>query len=301
MEGSLSVSNNEKRTYYANSAVGIVSGYSAYKYLPKYIRKPYSKYFLGKCKKITSFENNRYWNSAISAFRNSRFFNNNLQIVNLNDANWEAVADNIVEKRSEFIEKCKNNPVKRIISKIFSISNATLKSKIKVVAEGENACFVPLTSQVLVNSDKMGITAFHEIGHFINKNGTGIRKFLSNSRAISILALPAILAIGLFTPKREKGDEYQNPIGQAATFIKKHCGVLAALSMLPVVVEEGAASINGAKLAKTVLDKGMYKKLNKLNTLAFGSYALGAATIGLCAALAVHIKDLMTGTAPRKN
>ena len=147
----------------------------------------------------------------------------------------------------------------------------------------------------------MGVTTFHEIGHSINVNDKGLKNILIRSRRFPVVAIPAILGIGLVTPKREEGDEYKDPIGKLSAFIKKYCGLLSGLSMLPVVIEEGIASINGAKLAKGVLNKKMYNKLNKLNTMSFCSYALGAATTAVCTALAVYIKDRVSGTAPVKN
>ena len=302
VEGNLNISNNDKKAYYANSIIGIAGGYSAYKYIPQYIRKPFGKYYSNKFETISSFENNQYWDSAIQAFRNSKVFNPKLEIIDINETNWERIADNIIQKRKNaFQSNRKQNPLKKFLAKILSPSDEVYRNKIKTMAMGRNACFIPFTSQILVNKEKMGITTFHEIGHAINRYGKGIRKILAKSRAISFFALPAVLGIGLVTPKREEGNEYKNPIGKTATFIKEHCGLLAGLSLLPIIIEEGVASINGAQLAKKVLDKNMYKKLNKYNAMAFSSYVLGAITVGLGSAIAVYIKDKVSGTAPVRN
>ena len=301
VEGSLNISNNDKKAYYANSIIGIAGGYSAYKYIPQYIRKPFGKYYSNKFETISSFENNQYWDSAIQAFRNSKSFNPNLKIIDINENNWEEIANNIIQKHKMALLNNKQNRFKKFLAKILSPNDEAYKNKIKTMAMGRNACFIPFTSQILVNKEKMGITTFHEIGHAINRYGKGIRKILAKSRAASYFALPATLGIGLVTPKREEGNEYKNPIGKTATFIKEHCGLLAGLSLLPIIIEEGVASINGAQLAKKVLDKNMYKKLNKYNAMAFSSYVLGAITVGLGSALAVYIKDKVSGTAPVKN
>ena len=301
MEGSLNLSNNEKSVYYANSAIGIAGGYSAYRFLPKYVNKPYIKFFLKKCKSITPSEHIEYCNKAKTAYENSDKYNTNVKIINIDKSNWKSVADNVIASQKKFIEESKNNPIAYIVKKLLCPKENSLRNHIKVVAKGENACYIPLTSQVLINSEKMGITTFHELGHSINHNSKGFRQVLGLGRCISALAIPFILGVGLLTPKREEGDEYKNPFGKTATFIKEHSGILASLSMLPVIAEEGVADINGAKLAKTVLDKNMYKKLNKHNAIAFNSYIIGAAVLGLCTALAVYIKDRISGTAPVKN
>ena len=61
--------------------------------------------------------------------------------------------------------------------------------------------------------------------------------------------------------------------------------------MLPTVVEEGLASINGAKLAKKVLNPQELKKLNITNAKAWSTYLLGATLVSICAQLAVKVKD----------
>ena len=301
MDVSVKPLNNEKVSYYTSSAVGIASGFAAFKYLPRFVKKPYAKLYLKKCNSITSEEHMMYWNAAQAAFQKSKEYNPNVKVINLNKTNWETIADDLVKKQKQIIEKSKNNPVIYNLKKILSQKEKALKNHIRIAAESGNACYVNLTNQVLVNNEKLGISTFHELGHAINYNTKGFRNMLAKSRVFSFFALPTILGIGLLTPKRAEGDEYTNPAGKTATYIKNHCGLLAGLSFLPIIAEEGIASINGAKLAKSILDKNMYKKVNKLNFFAFGSYVLGAITTGLCAELAVCIKDKMSGTHPIKN
>ena len=299
MEGSLKLLNNENCMYYANSAIGLAGGYSAYKYLPALIKNPYLNYCLNNCKQIPASEHSQYWSSAIDAFLKSPSFNTRVQILDVNQNNWNAIADNLIQrKQAAYSRLKKTSPVKAFLMKVLAPNDEKIKRKIKSIALGQNASFLPSTSQIFVNSEKMGITTFHEIGHSINQNGKGFKKMLAKSRKITHIALPAILGIGLLTPKREENDKYQNQIGKAATFIKDHCGLLAGMSLMPVVLEEGTASINAAKLAKTVLDKSSCKKVNKVNLVAFGSYALVTLLTAACTALAIYIKDRVSGNAP---
>lgn len=301
MEGCFNISNNDNAKFYANSAVGIFGGVSTYKVLLPILKRPYADYYLNMCKRVTTEENSRYYDSAIQAFQNSKHYSPKLTVTNVDRTNWRMVLDDIMQKRAEFTLTQKKNPITNLLTKLFSLKNEGIDQKIKIIAKGLNASFVPFASQVLVNKERLGITTFHEIGHFINRNSKGTRNILAKSRALSILSLPVILLTGLLTPKREEGDEYKNPLGKTATFIKEHCGTLAGLSMLPIILEEGVASINAAKLGKKVLDKAMYKKLNKYNAIAFGSYISGAVILGVCSEIAVTIKDKVSGTKPVKN
>ena len=297
MEGSLKITDNEKSAYAIDSAVGIAGGYAAYKYLPQYIKRPYLKYCIRKDRSIIPAKQKEYWDSAINAFKNSKFFNSNVEIIHTDKTNWKNVAQKVIEEQEQQFEIHKGNSIIRFIKKLLMQSESKIKNHINIIAQGENASFYPVISKILVNRDKLGVATFHEIGHSINFNGAGLRKILALSR-LSAKAVPVIVGVGLVTPKREEGDEYKNSIGKTATFIKNHCGLLAGLLMLPVVAEEGLASFNGAKLAKNLLNQDMYKSLNKFNTTAFGSYVLSALTIGVFASLAVYVKDKISGKAP---
>jgi len=68
--------------------------------------------------------------------------------------------------------------------------------------------------------------------------------------------------------------------------------------MLPTLAEEGVASINGAKLAKDVLNNKMYKNLNKLNTKAWCSYLFATVLIGGAVQIAVNLRDKIVANKP---
>ena len=65
--------------------------------------------------------------------------------------------------------------------------------------------------------------------------------------------------------------------------------------MLPIVAEEGLASINAAKLAKKHLNQELYKKMNKINFKAFSSYFFAMILTGIGTYVANYIKDGLTG------
>lgn len=293
----VSVADN-KKSFLANSAVGIISGTAFYVFSLGSLNNKYNKYLSDQIKKTPQSENLIYWNSAKTALKTNPLLASKIKMVDINKNNWEPIADTIIKKSHDYYNEHKKNIFVRF-SKIFDTGDKKLRNIILTSAEGNNACFVPITSQILVNSKEIGITTFHELGHAINNQGNGFKKILQKSRITSILVLP-ILCIGLLTPKCEEEDKYKNPMGKTATFIKNHCGLLSFLTLLPIVMEEGLASVNGTKLAKNLLNKDMYNKLKKINVKAFGSYAINTVLTGICASIGVYIKDKISGTKPVK-
>ena len=108
---------------------------------------------------------------------------------------------------------------------------------------------------------------------------------------VSKAMIPAILITGLLKSKKEDGEQPKGIMDKTTTFIKNNCGKLVFAAMLPTIAEEGLASLNGAKLAKKVLDSNMLKKVNKTNAIAWGSYISLATVMGLGARLGVMVRD----------
>ena len=162
----------------------------------------------------------------------------------------------------------------------------------KVVGDGGNACYIPWTKTVAVNGEKMGFSAFHEMGHSLNHTGKGIGNFLHKIRHKSALVAPFILAYSLLANKKDNAISFDDKFGN---FVKDNTGTLMFACMIPTLMEEGLASVKGAKLAKSKLSKDLYNKMCKSYTKAWGTYAIGAVAMGLCGAFAVHIRDRIVG------
>ena len=168
--------------------------------------------------------------------------------------------------------------------KLEQVLKAKLEGAKYAIAEGKNACFVPNTNKIYVNTDKMSYASFHEMGHALNKHVGTIGKILQKSRKPGLLLTAAAMLVGMFKRKKADGEQPQGIVDKVTTFVKDNCGKLAFLGTLPTILEEGLASIRGAKLAKGVLSKENYKLLNKFNGKAWLTYlgmgvAMTAATV----------------------
>lgn len=161
------------------------------------------------------------------------------------------------------------------------------------IKEGFNACFSPILNKVMINTEKIGLAGFHEIGHAMNFNNS---KFWKSLHMCNALKVPSIL-MGLFTSiallKRKKvdGEQPQGFFDKAATFIKENIGKLTLLGMVPVVAEEVKATMRGNKLAKEILSPENYKKVVKLNRYGATTYVGLALLMSGGAYLANKIKD----------
>ena len=104
------------------------------------------------------------------------------------------------------------------------------------------------------------------------------------SPARTLTTTPSRLTDGL-----EKGLSFLNifkvPVAEVALMMS------IALRFIPILIEEGTATLKGNKFAKEFISEDLAKKAFKGNCLAYLSY-LGAAVLsGLAAMTAVKIKD----------
>lgn len=212
----------------------------------------------------------------------------------------------------EFKNACKGKPVKineieikTTVKKILKpITSPDLKdkivksdkrrklaSKMKMVANGENAFCSPLTRDIMVNMDKLSGASFHEMGHALNASGSKAIKTLAIGRHITKALVPVILAIGLLKPKKKEGQEPNGIIDKTTTFIKNNAGKLTFAALIPTLAEEGLASIRGGQIAKKVLNPKLLKKINRNNFLAWTTYLAGALITTGAIALSIKIRD----------
>ncbi len=170
-----------------------------------------------------------------------------------------------------------------------------VKSKIETaksaIVEGKNACFVPNTNKIYVNTDKMSYASFHEMGHALNKHASKIGKILQKSRQPGMLLAGVAMLTAIFKRKKAEGEQPTGVVDKVTTFIKDNCGKLAFLGTLPTILEEGLASVKGAKLAKGVLSPKNYKLLNKFNGAAWLTYLGMGVGITAATVLASKVRD----------
>lgn len=163
---------------------------------------------------------------------------------------------------------------------------------------GTNACFIPNTKEILVNTDKICITVFHEMGHALNalKSKYGV-KYLAKMRTPGIAVAGLMEYFAIFARTKPKGAKRN-----VTDVIEDNCGKIAFAAMLPVVAEEGIASIRGINLAKkTELGKPYLNKMKKLYAKAFATYGAKAALGGLAVFASRKVMDYFTRPKPVEN
>ncbi len=206
----------------------------------------------------------------------------------------------------------KENKLWKFISKLFKdnkeVSDAyeeAIDSKAKQVFQqikiGLNACFIPNSNKILVPDKHLQTSVFHEIGHAMNANGSVFLKALQKCRPLAKFVPAAVLLISLLNKRPKKSEKLdntttKNKLQNTADVIKDNAGLITGLSMLPMLLEEGIASLRGQNLAKNLVKEGslskeLFKKIKLTNLGGFASYATAIAAAIVTCEMAIKIKD----------
>lgn len=172
--------------------------------------------------------------------------------------------------------------------KIYPAQDLILNNSYK---RGTNACFIPDAKQILVNTDKICITAFHEMGHALNalKSKYGV-KYLAKMRTPGIAIAGLMEYFAIFSRTKPKGAKRN-----FTDVVEDNCGKIAFAAMLPVVAEEAIASIRGINLAKkTELGRPYINNMKKLYTKALATYGGKAVLGGLAVFASRKVMDVFT-------
>lgn len=165
-----------------------------------------------------------------------------------------------------------------------------IKSASQDFAAGMNACYVPASREILINTDKIAVAGFHEVGHAMNHLTGKVGKVLQRLRGPGYALAGLMGTVALFS--RPKPKDAPKTSGD---FIKDNCGKIAFLGWMPTVIEEAMASYKGVKLArKTGLAEPAIKNMKKLLAKAWLTYAGRAAATGLAVGAASMIMDKFT-------
>lgn len=192
-------------------------------------------------------------------------------------------------------ESLKINPLPKSANFLKRINNLLNTNVIKSTANGTNAFFRRSKNVVTINDKGLYSAVFHEIGHALNFNNSKFMSFLQKNKTFSMIGLPIVafgsLLVGLFDNKESKNKktETETETETVVDFIHDNAGKLTFATFLPVLIEEGMASIKGVKLAKPYLDKVQHQLNIKNHLIAFSSYLqvpiifAGAVVLGLFA------------------
>lgn len=172
------------------------------------------------------------------------------------------------------------------------------------IAKGKNAAFFnkPVKAvlgeiaydknSILINKDKFSTAVFHEIGHAINYNKSKFWKAMQKMRMPGIYLADGLPLFAAFSNKAEAKDGEELTKGQKVkNALRNNAGKIAFASMVPMLMEEGMASIRGCKWANANLPKELAKKVLKTNIGGYASYLATALSLGFAAFSAVKIKD----------
>lgn len=178
-----------------------------------------------------------------------------------------------------------------------------IMNPIFATANGKNAFFTskPMpavnlaANTVAVNRDKLSLSTFHELGHAHNFNNSKFWKAMQNVRTPSLLLASAFALLPALTKdiKPKDGEELTTK-EKINNGLRKASPALAFLSMTPMLLEEGKATLNGNKWAKELLSPDNFKKVAKSNRYGYISYLATAASFALMAFVAKGVKDKFT-------
>lgn len=162
---------------------------------------------------------------------------------------------------------------------------------LEAIQEGLNAGYAR-NNKIYMPENKVSFLAFHEIGHSINFNNSKFWKGMQKLRmpALTLASLPMIYGAISKESKAEDGKEL-NKKQKINNFIRNNAGKLSFATMLPVLAEEGMATIRGQKLANQLLPKNIARKVLKGNAVAYTSYLITALGFAAAAYTAVKVKD----------
>jgi len=160
---------------------------------------------------------------------------------------------------------------------------------------GRNACFVPKSKEVIINTEKISIAGHHELGHALNalKSKFGV-KYLAKLRTPGYIIAGLMEYFAIFSRTKPKGAPRNT-----TDIIEDNCGKIAFTAMLPIVAEEAIASYRGIKLAKeTGLEKPFINSMKKLYAKALATYGGRAVLGGLAVFASRKVMDYFTRPKP---
>ena len=212
-------------------------------------------------------------------------------VTNANESNryifLKYVYKSLPEKLKNIInqKECLKNSFDRFFDKI-----------LRKIAEGKNATYLKRIDVIVINKDKYSVAAFHEMGHALNKHFSKIAKCLNKLKTPMAILTPIIMATALFKRKKVEGEKPDGWFDKTTTFIKNNCAKLTFAAFLPKILEEGLASLQGAKLAKGLVPSQQFKKLNKMQTAAWLTYFGSAVAATAAAATASKVRDFIASS-----
>lgn len=289
----------DKKNNIIDTVTGIGAGYAVYRYAPnpmfqlriklskKYLDTPLSDSEISAFKQIGNdlfeqrFKPLGY--NLVDVARPENFGYGTKQLEELTKA-----YDDYIAASKNFIQRACRKYLKNYYVRDYKLTDSA-------VLQGTNAYYAGKSKTFVLNMDKKPVYLFHEMGHAINAQNPLLKEVSSvyKNPIVRKFWLTAILATSLLTNKKTKEELEQsnNPFAKVNQFVKKNCGILAGLLLLPAVVEECLANVQGQKLAQSIVPKEMMKRVTKTHLHSAIGYVLGAVFAGLAMYLANFVRD----------
>ena len=156
---------------------------------------------------------------------------------------------------------------------------------------GKNTFFQATDNQIIVNRNKLGTGAFHEMGHAVNYNFSKFWKGMQGLRLPCMASGVLFGTVALFKRKKVEGEEPNGFIDKTTTFIINIVWKLLFITSAPIVAEELMATHRGNKMAKKVLSPELFNKVKLTNRWGLAIYITSAVGTALAAVAGSKIRD----------
>ena len=180
------------------------------------------------------------------------------------------------------------------------LNKYSLETYFNIVSEHmktNNSCYT-FFDKTIYSSKNTRLSLFHEMGHAYNHNKTVFARGLQKVRELHQILILPLTVISLCLPMYKEGNQPKENNSKLNTFLLKaqnsfvkFSPLILFSSFLPMLVEEGLASLQGQKFAKKVLNKNIYNKVKLINFLGFLTYLFFASFSSLVLWSALKIKN----------
>lgn len=212
-----------------------------------------------------------------------------VSIVQVTKNNYTEISNIMLkEMDNNVILKFLPEKIKRFVGDIFGLT----------VKNGQNTFYTLASKKIIMPKKGLKLCLFHEMGHAANQNLSKIGKALLKCRQLAFLVLP-ISFIALCKIKKAPDEKPKGTVDKTTTFIENNAGKLTFAAMLPMLIEEGMASIKGINFAKEAgLSKELLAKVAKTNKLGYLTYLGSALATSIGIYLGVKVKNAIAKPIP---
>ena len=203
------------------------------------------------------------------------------------------------ESYDKLIDRASKDSTKKIYQNLHKRSVKRLKTKFRMIKNGENAFYSYAPKSIMINMNKLPGAIFHEFGHHYNSKvySAEVLKAMSYfriSKVRTLLTAP-ILMTAVLTRKQDKVDKdtkdkgsLQKGANLVRNFVKNYAWFFAGSLPLTFVFEEWQASIIAGKVGSKLLKSPEAKNILRRNNI--GSM-ISYAKIPLAAGLSVYLTN----------